>query len=140
MDHAVKCNENKNKCALHPLRAMLMREFVESIGCVRCSDRGTCGHIIPLQLNARDIQKGRLESHYGGSGDASSTRTQPGGHIICRPPRMWMCRWYTDWAPFSPSLTTSRKPPRHSSRPIFAATHIMCPSRVQCCSGLACRI
>ena len=40
MVHAVKCNENKNKCVLHRLRAILMREFVESIGRVRCSDRG----------------------------------------------------------------------------------------------------
>ena len=21
----------------------------------------------------------------------------PGGHVICRPPKMWMCKWYTDW-------------------------------------------
>ena len=40
MDHAVKCDENKNKCALHPLRAMLMREFVERSGMSDDRSRG----------------------------------------------------------------------------------------------------
>lgn len=30
----------------------------------------------------------------------------PGGQPNCLPPRMWMCKWYTDWHPSSPLLIT----------------------------------
>lgn len=40
-----------------------------------------------------------------------SARThQPGGQLIWRPPMTCRCKWYTDWQPLGPSLTTTRYP------------------------------
>lgn len=69
----------------------------------------------------------------------ASLMTQPGGQDICRPPRMWMWRWYTDWAASRPLLITILYPLlfRFSFSATFLATHIKWPRRGMSSSVLA---
>src|SRR5579859_1902027 len=62
----------------------------------------------PWALSVQEIVL-RWSSHRDGPGDRRrSTRGQPGGQLIERPPSRWRWRWGTVWPPAAPMLVTTR--------------------------------
>lgn len=58
-------------------------------------------------VHANILTRGMGSFGARGRCDGRMGRSQPGGHLSCRPPITWMWRCITLWHPCSPSLTTS---------------------------------